>query len=102
VSLSDRELLTKAEEVEPRFAQITHCTRCERLLGRETVWRRMYSHRSGLIALALLCGACSPSFRSISCSSGVVWRSLRDSNPCYSLERAMSWASRRRERFPGP
>jgi hypothetical protein len=27
-----------------------------------------------------------------------IWRSLRDSNPCYSLERAMSWASRRRER----
>jgi transposase len=27
------------------------------------------------------------------------WRSLRDSNPCYSLERAMSWASRRRERW---
>jgi hypothetical protein len=27
-----------------------------------------------------------------------LWRSLRDSNPCYSLERAMSWASRRRER----
>src|SRR6266513_2226879 len=30
------------------------------------------------------------------------WRSLRDSNPCYSLERAMSWASRRRERDRGP
>ena len=29
------------------------------------------------------------------------WRSLRDSNPCYSLERAMSWASRRRERGQG-
>ena len=29
------------------------------------------------------------------------WRSLRDSNPCYSLERAMSWASRRRERWGG-
>ena len=28
----------------------------------------------------------------------ILWRSLRDSNPCYSLERAMSWASRRRER----
>lgn len=26
------------------------------------------------------------------------WRSLPDSNRCYSLERAMSWASRRRER----
>jgi hypothetical protein len=26
------------------------------------------------------------------------WRSLRDSNPCFSLERAASWASRRRER----
>lgn len=29
----------------------------------------------------------------------ILWRSLRDSNPCYSLERAMSWASRRRERM---
>ena len=29
----------------------------------------------------------------------IFWRSLRDSNPCYSLERAMSWASRRRERL---
>ena len=32
------------------------------------------------------------------CNSLIYWRSLRDSNPCYSLERAMSWASRRRER----
>ena len=31
----------------------------------------------------------------------ISWRSLRDSNPCYSLERAMSWASRRRELRPG-
>src|SRR6266446_668712 len=31
----------------------------------------------------------------------ISWRSLRDSNPCYSLERAMSWASRRRERDRG-
>ncbi len=32
----------------------------------------------------------------------VVWRSLRDSNPCFSLERATSWASRRRERWVQP
>ena len=29
------------------------------------------------------------------------WRSLRDSNPCFSLERATSWASRRREHGTG-
>jgi hypothetical protein len=29
------------------------------------------------------------------------WRSQPDSNRCYSLERAMSWASRRWERGPG-
>ena len=32
----------------------------------------------------------------------VVWRSLRDSNPCFSLERATSWASRRREHWLQP
>jgi hypothetical protein len=31
-------------------------------------------------------------------SMSLSWRSLPDSNRCYSLERAMSWASRRRER----
>lgn len=30
------------------------------------------------------------------------WRSQPDSNRCYSLERAMSWASRRWERTAGP
>ena len=29
---------------------------------------------------------------------GCVWRSLRDSNPCFRRERATSWAARRRER----
>src|SRR6185312_4633175 len=28
------------------------------------------------------------------------WRSLRDSNSCSRLERAVSWATRRRERYP--
>ena len=33
------------------------------------------------------------------CNPLIYWRSLRDSNSCSSLERAVSWASRRRERI---
>ena len=33
-----------------------------------------------------------------SVSAGKEWRSQPDSNRCYSLERAMSWATRRWER----
>ena len=34
-------------------------------------------------------------------SSGSGWRSLGDSNPCLRRERAVSWTTRRRERFGG-
>src|SRR6202035_510199 len=33
------------------------------------------------------------------CNILILWRSLRDSNSCTCLERAMSWATRRRERY---
>src|SRR3546814_2616414 len=49
---------------------------------------RVGGSRPGCIAALLRALASGPT---------IIWRSLRDSNPCFSLERVTSWASRRRE-----
>src|SRR5438034_5808317 len=48
-----------------------------------------------VLTVHLVCTPRQPWQREASTSAGFVWWPQRDSNPCFSLERAVSWASRR-------
>ena len=60
---------------------------------------RLYSLLSATTPASRITG-CARRLRLVECSRGScvhrVWRPRRDSNPCFSLERAASWASGRR------
>jgi len=50
--------IAAARGAEPKFSQISHCTRCARFLSAEVIWRRMYT-LAGIRALVVLCDACN-------------------------------------------
>ena len=74
----------------PRASIPRHATSYGRSRRRASQWtRHLTVTRRRSAANQLSPGYCRWSFR-------MVWRPRRDSNPCFSLERATSWASGRR------